>query len=91
MSREATTRYVKPIGRLDDASSAAYAIAKRLNWRTNGARAVLVYVVGDDVYAANLESVAAQRVRQEAIVGLYTRTARMGDIAEDLGAWSAAA
>lgn len=90
MPRDITTRYVRTVGRIDDPADTAAAIARRLNWRTNGARAVLVYVVGGDVYAANRESDAAQAVPAEAIVGLYLRGASFAQIEGDLIAWTGA-
>lgn len=63
MPRDITTRYVRTIGRIDAPTNTAEAIARRLHWRTNSARAVLVFVAGQDVYAANQHSDAARFVK----------------------------
>lgn len=88
MPRDITTRYVRTIGSIDAPAQTAEAIARRLDWRTNAARAVLVYVVGGDVYAPNTQSDAVRFVKPEAIVGLYVRGATQADIEDDLVEWS---
>jgi DNA-binding LytR/AlgR family response regulator len=82
---------MKSVGTIDMPMSAGMAVARKLNSRLDNARVLVVFVIGDEVFAASPTSSNALAAQHHTIVGTYTRRAAPTDIADDIDAWRAAA